>query len=605
MPPYNFPVSFQQANVLEFGAVGDGIANDVSAIQDAVDSLGTTGGVVYFTPGKTYYLETDWIKIPAGITGRLVLWGYGATLKMGVRKALAFNSLAAVDHQVFQNTMILGFKIDGNNVPDVTGVTPIGNSQSSRCNMENILIRDIHITNLKYNATGSQCGGIVLKTWQAAAGEGTQNYLRDILIDNVRVEGGNAGVVVAGILTIGVSGANIYMDNVTVQNWYHDTGVVPTGAVGDANVQIGGAAQGERITVRNGQGFNSADVGVEVNAFDHPLVENVTIQDCYNICFYHTNYNRPVTPTSQHVVFRGVHGKRINIAAGKMFQFNRNTNALGDISLEDCSWFRSDASVAASYGFLYCDDFRNLVVRNCYSNLNVAAQAGNIGPLSDLLVLSTNGGWVDIDGFKCIISGDANTHAITVYAVDLYGTFRFRVRNVALSYTTTNLAACYPMAVRVGAGASTLDGEVSGVTVPATIANANISPVYFYGTATLTIGARIDVHHCDFTNGAYDINFQNNTNAAKVFSASNRYRTFPVVAAAITPTGSPFVYQNLDNYRETVIISGGTVSDISIGRNGVTYYTTGLTSGAFDLDNGDYIQVTYTGAPTMTKIPAK
>lgn len=39
-------------SVKDFGAVGNGIANDTVAIQNAIDSLAATGGVVYFPPGE-------------------------------------------------------------------------------------------------------------------------------------------------------------------------------------------------------------------------------------------------------------------------------------------------------------------------------------------------------------------------------------------------------------------------------------------------------------------------------------------------------------------------------------------------------------------------
>ena len=39
------------ANVMDFGAKGDGVTDDSAAIQAAIDSLLTTGGIVYFPPG--------------------------------------------------------------------------------------------------------------------------------------------------------------------------------------------------------------------------------------------------------------------------------------------------------------------------------------------------------------------------------------------------------------------------------------------------------------------------------------------------------------------------------------------------------------------------
>jgi hypothetical protein len=76
----------------------------------------------------------------------------------------------------------------------------------------------------------------------------------------------------------------------------------------------------------------------------------------------------------------------------------------------------------------------------------------------------------------------------------------------------------------------------------------------------------------------------------------------PQALAAISVTASPFTYTNTDGYPEEVTVTGGTVSDISLVRGGVTT-SLGLTTGIFLLEVGDGLQVTYTGAPTMEKIP--
>jgi hypothetical protein len=72
--------------------------------------------------------------------------------------------------------------------------------------------------------------------------------------------------------------------------------------------------------------------------------------------------------------------------------------------------------------------------------------------------------------------------------------------------------------------------------------------------------------------------------------------------ASISVTASPFTYQNTGTYDIDVIVSGGTVSDISFKRGSSTQ-SIGLTSGMFRLNNNDSLIVTYTVAPTMVSVP--
>lgn len=61
------------ANVLDFGAAGDGLIDDTSAIQSAIDSLSLTGGAVYLPKGD--YKITSALEIPYGVS----MFGDGAT----------------------------------------------------------------------------------------------------------------------------------------------------------------------------------------------------------------------------------------------------------------------------------------------------------------------------------------------------------------------------------------------------------------------------------------------------------------------------------------------------------------------------------------------
>lgn len=73
--------------------------------------------------------------------------------------------------------------------------------------------------------------------------------------------------------------------------------------------------------------------------------------------------------------------------------------------------------------------------------------------------------------------------------------------------------------------------------------------------------------------------------------------------SVITVAASPFVYRNQTGKLQAVAVAAGTVSAVSISRDGVTYDVTGLTNGQFVLGNGDFLKVTYTVAPTMAAYP--
>ena len=70
---------------------------------------------------------------------------------------------------------------------------------------------------------------------------------------------------------------------------------------------------------------------------------------------------------------------------------------------------------------------------------------------------------------------------------------------------------------------------------------------------------------------------------------------------AITVTASPFTYQNAAVYQEDILITGGTVSLVEFTRDNATWYA--RTGDTVSLSPSDSVRVTYTVAPTMTKIP--
>lgn len=75
----------------------------------------------------------------------------------------------------------------------------------------------------------------------------------------------------------------------------------------------------------------------------------------------------------------------------------------------------------------------------------------------------------------------------------------------------------------------------------------------------------------------------------------------PAIEAPVVLGVSPYSY--IAPVGGTVIVSGGTVSDIAFSRGGAVFYSTGQTAGMFTLNAQDTLRITYTVSPTTTFVP--
>lgn len=72
--------------------------------------------------------------------------------------------------------------------------------------------------------------------------------------------------------------------------------------------------------------------------------------------------------------------------------------------------------------------------------------------------------------------------------------------------------------------------------------------------------------------------------------------------AGVVVGASPFKYEAPQG--GSLIVNGGSTTQISFSRDGANFFITGQTAGMFPLSQGDILQITYTLAPpTVTFVP--
>lgn len=72
---------------------------------------------------------------------------------------------------------------------------------------------------------------------------------------------------------------------------------------------------------------------------------------------------------------------------------------------------------------------------------------------------------------------------------------------------------------------------------------------------------------------------------------------------AISPSGSPFSWQNPEQVSVIVLISLGTVTLVQFSPDGASWYDVGLLAGMFHVNPRQWLKVSYLLAPTMYYLP--
>ena len=132
------PTGTLYVNVEDYGAVGDGVANDATAIQAAITAAAASGGVVFF-PRATYLCQSI-LTLATGVTLDLG----GSTLKIGASIGASARLLTVAG---VSNVVIRDGIIDGDKASFATATEQRHNIHIT--NSSNITLRDLVTKNAK------------------------------------------------------------------------------------------------------------------------------------------------------------------------------------------------------------------------------------------------------------------------------------------------------------------------------------------------------------------------------------------------------------------------------------------------------------------------
>lgn len=162
--------------------------------------------------------------------------------------------------------------------------------------VENVTAKNVSceaVSGLTNRSPTERWGVMIQPTVGTSPAPSATQYVKNVVCRNVRVEGGQYGLFVGGA----IGGGNIFTDDVLYEDCYHNVGTTPSFNYACANFHVGGGSWVGRVILRRCRGFNSGDVGVEVNQAMVAIHDDVVIEDAW-VGFYHQQFTEPAPSTA-------------------------------------------------------------------------------------------------------------------------------------------------------------------------------------------------------------------------------------------------------------------------------------------------------------------
>lgn len=566
---------------------------------------------VVFWPSYNKYRFASMVLVPVNADYWTNIFGNtGLTtivLDPGVPTAFAF--APSVPGDKVRKIRIGGFVVDASKTDGTDGAIIFGGRQN-RIEPKGLSYEDIHLFDLRHFGASSDTSagnfrvGIQMSSIFNSVDDAPATMM-NIFIDRVRFEGGITGLYMgAGVPSS--NNAPLWMDEIHITDFWHDT-LIDNAGYPAAGIQIGQDGKGGKLRITRAYCYRGGDVGIEHNGFLDPILE-----DCHMFSpgsgFWSFNYHELDNYKQQRVVWRdcSVTNPRKNPA------WRIGQTRAGHLLLERCSVYLTeesdprviDFSASSLQGLesLTIKDLKIYVTTKTKIDYISLAAALSLGANFSEFALKIDGLDIYYDGVapkeahECVALILNSTMAGSLVRVNIKG---FRVHD---KRTGTLLNSD---AMRIYGTAKVL-GTISDMVVDSTV-NVPVGVGARKGVAV--VGASVpapelkikdsDLSGCT---SLFELNTSTTAQRSNVLFDNVKFnQQFDAVTQPSSPTVSTgdYLYKNPKGMTVRAIVSGGTVSAISISQDGTTFFPYGVVAGEFMVMPNETLKISSTVAPQL------
>lgn len=594
-------------------------------MQSAMNALGLPAGeIVIAGPENMAWGAVP--QVPAGITGKLTIRSIGPKVILSAAGPRFLDPGTLAIGSTLQNVELDGIVVDATAIAADTTFQHLifgswrgAGGNQVRWNLKNITVRNCHVVGA--GTDGNQFG-VYFQLTATAAGQ-AQLRAEDILVENCSFNGCRQGVSIVGHKDPDFVGdANIWGDRIMVDGWHHTLRTSPQGFAAHSHIHFGSAHMKlGKVTVRNGYGFGTRDVGVEIDQAMDALVENCHFDEFHGYAIALTNFIAPTRTRDQKVTVRGCSGRHLAAnnarssadSASVVGIVPSGTIPMGHFVIDDLKYYSDRPSLVRDprqgIAIRFTAEARSLSVKDAiceWEGINHTEAGTSFA--KGFYIAPVNKTPVSLRRmfFSALGTAATGAGANAMTGFQLSGSMVLDADDLAARLDIANNSLDHMEGLNVGAGmASNIEGSIRRFKV---LSAADRRPIGIsvMDTDILTIPTKLTIKDADLAGlpaNSTDI-WVRTGNMAKVPLPPGSVWKQARNPVAVTVGTSPFVYRNTSGFRQQVVIRAGTVSEVAYSLAGATYTVIATATGVIvTLDNGEHLRITYSAAPTVTALP--